>query len=611
MSAGPRTTSTPATAPTGPATANGRPGSASRSTESPLSRTQISRRLLRFGRPVLAPLAASLVSRVVGQLLGIALLAIGAGLVARIAVDPSTRIAPTIWLLVVLSLVKGVLRYLEQFSGHYVAFRALAMLRVDFYDRLAPQSPAGVLSRRTGDLVARATKDVDRVEVFFAHTLVPAVSAVVVPVVVLATMASAGDPVLALVLLPFLVLVGAVVPAWGRDPSAHAAARVRAARGRIAQLVTESLQGVREVLAFGAAGRRRADARAMADEVGAGLDRLAVWTARRRATNALLMVVGVATIALVGAARVGSGTLDWSGYAVCVVVALGVFTPVLAVEDVAPDLEQAFASARRIWRITDAAPATTSPAQPLPVPDGPLDLRFEGVTFTYPAAEIDPDTETPGDDAPAPAAPRPVLVGADLHVPAGTTTAVVGASGSGKSTLVNLLTRAWDPEAGRVLLGGVDVRDLALADLRRTVAVVGQSTYLFNDTLAANLRLAAPDATDEQLIEACRRAALHDTVLAMPDGYQTRVGEMGERLSGGQRQRVAIARALLLDAPVLVLDEATSQLDVATEHEIQGALAEVCRGRTVLVIAHRPGAVRTADRIVPIHTLAPSPAPPA
>jgi thiol reductant ABC exporter CydC subunit len=559
-----------------------------------MSRAEVSRRLVRFGRPVLPPLAASLVCRVVGQLLGIALLAVAAWGITRVATDPDAAIAPVVWTLVALSLVKGVLRYLEQFTGHAVAFRALAMLRVDFYDRLAPQAPAGVLSRRTGDLVARATKDVDRVEVFFAHTLVPAVSAVVVPVVVLVTLAVAGDPVLALVLLPFLVLAGAVVPAWGREPSARAAARVRAARGRTAQIVTESLQGVREVLAFGAAGRRRAAARATAEEVGAGLDVLAVWTARRRAANAVLMVAAVATVALVGSARVASGALDWSAYAVAVVVALAVFTPVLAVEDVAPDLEQAFAAARRVWRITDAPPATTDPAQPVPVPAGALDIRFEGVTFGYPVEQIDPDVEDPG-ASPGSAAPsRPVLVEAHLHVPAGTTTAVVGPSGSGKSTLVNLLTRAWDSDAGRVLL----------ADLRRTVAVVGQSTYLFNDTLAANLRLAAPDATDDQLAEACRRAALHDTILAMPDGYATRVGEMGERLSGGQRQRVAIARALLLDAPVLVLDEATSQLDVATEHEIQGALAEVCRGRTVLVIAHRPGAVRSADRVVRIDTLA-------
>lgn len=564
-----------------------------------LTRAQISRRLVSFGRPVLAPLGLSLVCRVAGQLLGIGLLAVAATGVARVVTDAEPRIAPTVWTLIVLSLVKGVLRYLEQFSGHGVAFRALAMLRVDFYDRLAPQSPAGVLSRRTGDLVNRATKDVDRVEVFFAHTLVPAISAVLVPVITLVALAVTTDPVLALVLVPFLLLVGAVVPAWGREPSAAAAATVRGERGRLAQLITESLQGVREVLAFGAADRRRAEAARVDGRISAGLDVLAVWTARRRAANAVLMVVAVATVALVGAARMRAGDLRWDDLVVTVVVSLAVFTPVLAVEGVVPDLEQAFAAARRIWRVTDAAPATTSPATPVPLPEGALDIRFEDVTFGYPVPDIDPDDALPTRARAA----GPVLDGVSLTIPAGTTTAVIGPSGSGKSTLVNLLTRAWDPQAGRVLLGGVDIRDVALDELRRHVAVVGQSTYLFNDTLAANLRLAAPDATDADLEQACRRAALHDAIVAMPDGYDTRVGEMGERLSGGQRQRLAIARALLLDAPVLILDEATSQLDVATEAAIQDALTEVCRGRTVLVIAHRPGAVRTADRVVGIGDL--------
>ncbi|MFD2352076.1 ABC transporter ATP-binding protein [Nonomuraea ferruginea] len=192
----------------------------------------------------------------------------------------------------------------------------------------------------------------------------------------------------------------------------------------------------------------------------------------------------------------------------------------------------------------------------------------------------------------------PALQDVSFTVPEGERYAVVGASGSGKSTLVSLLLRFWDPDSGRVRVGGVPVDRLGLGDLRDLVAVVGQRTYLFNDTVAANLRLARPTATQDELEAACRRAALHDTITAMPEGYDTVIGEMGERLSGGQRQRLAIARALLKDAPIIVLDEATSELDTHTEAEIQRQIDDLAEGRTLLVIAHRLATVTGASRIL-------------
>lgn len=536
-------------------------------------------RLVRFGRPVLWPLGLSLVFRLLGAASAIGLLVVGVRGITAVADGDTTAVGRTVVVMAALALAKGLLRYLEQYSGHWVAFRVLAMLRVDLYRRLVPQSPAGIYARRSGDLLARATKDVDRVEVFFAHTLVPAVAAVVVPAGVLVLVARI-DLVLAAAVLVAVVLALMVVPGWGRSATARAAEQVRHHRGVLAQHVTESAQGVAEVVAFGAERGRRHLARREGEAVGAGLAVLARWTAARRGGNALLVQASIAGVAFLGAARAESGALDWTQWLVAVAATAGVFESLLAVEDVAPDLDQAFASARRIWEVTDAAPATVGPASPVPMPTGALGIRFEDVTFTYPGRT------------------DPAVAGLTLDLPPGTVTAVVGPSGVGKTTLVHLLTRAWDPDRGRVLLGGVDVRDLDLSALRATVAVVTQQTHLFNDTVAANLRLASPDATREQLEAACRRAHLHEAVLALPQGYDTVVGELGRTLSGGQRQRLSIARALLADSPVLVLDEATSQLDVATEAAVHDAVSEAIRGRTVLVIAHRPESVAEADRVV-------------
>lgn len=558
----------------------------------PLTRAAVRRRLLDVGRPVLAPLVVSAIFRTIALVIGIALLAVAAWGVGAVVADRTgtpgaAPVGAVVVIMVVLSLVKGVSRYLEQLAGHYVAFHALALLRIFFYDKLEPQAPAAVEGRRTGDLLSRVTKDVDRVEVFFAHTLVPATTAVVVPVLTLGYLAIAVSPVVAAVLAPFLLAVGVLVPWWGRTATARASTTLRAARGDVAQHVTDTVQGVREVLAFNHDDARQRelaelDARAARSLLGIGR-----WIALRRGANTVLVALAlVAELALVSS-MVDAGTMTWQTAAVVLAITAGAFGPVLAVEDFAADLEQAYASARRIFEVTDAAPIVPEPANPVPAPRTAPAVVVEDVTFTYPV----------GADA-AGARAEPAVRGVSFTAAPGTTTALVGASGSGKSTLSSLLVRCWDTDSGALRLDGTDVRDVALDDLRATVTVAQQRPYLFNTTIEENLRMARPDATAEEIALACRRAALDEVIEALPEGLATVVGEMGERLSGGQRQRLAVARALLRDAPVLVLDEATSHLDAAAEARVLAGVREAGAGRTVIVVAHRLSTIADADLIV-------------
>ena len=550
-----------------------------------MTRRQLSLRLLSITRRVLPPLAASIAARIVFLMIGIALFALGGWAVAGLASGKSAwSIALIIGCAIGLSLLKGLARYLEQFAGHFVAFHSLAMLRNYFYDQLEPQAPAGTDRLDSGDIMNRVTKDIDRVEVFFAHTLAPVTTAIIVPILSVVWMGSAVSWTLAAVLAPFLLIVGAVIPFLGSGSTARAARELREARGAIAAHVTDSVQGVREVLAFGAEERREAEMSAIEKRISSGLGTQGRWIALRRGLNQAAVALGIVTVAMVAGSNVLAETLTLPQAGLALGIAMGSFGPVLAVEEFAADLDQAFASAARVFAITDRAPAVADPADPKPLTPG--DIEFTDVTFAYPTDE----------DATAPA--PTVLDGVSIHIPAGKRTAIVGASGSGKSTLASLLTRTWDPASGTVTIGGTNVADASLRDLRATVASAPQRPYLFNDTLRANLLLAAPDASEADLERALEAVDLTDWLATEKDGLDTVVGDMGERLSGGQRQRLALARALLRDAPIYVFDEATSQVDPATEARVREGIARVAKGRTIVEIAHRISAVRDADQII-------------
>jgi ATP-binding cassette subfamily C protein CydCD len=505
---------------------------------------------------------------------------IGVGVFGALAVAAVKNGSPYGYLLMLLGLaapLAGLLHWLESWLAHDIAYRLLAELRIGLFRKLDMLAPAYLVRRRSGDLVALANQDIETIEYFFAHTVAPALVAVFVPSTVLLTLAFIAWPI-ALALLPFVLFAG-LAPVLMRTRIDRLGMQARDALGLLGAYVTETIQGLSDLVAFQAVDGRR---RGFMDLVrGYQKIRLELLRDLSAQTAQLEIVTGLGglAVAVVGARLAAEHHLAATTLPLLILLALASFLPISEIANVSRQLADTIASTRRYYAVQREKPAVTDGSLRPPAPVGGSAIRFEGVSFSYPGAR------------------RPALREIRLEVPAGSTMAMVGPSSAGKTTIANLLLRFWDPSAGRVLIDGVDLRDFELDHLRARVSLVSQDTYLFNDTLRANVRLARPEADEAEIHHALQQAALADFVASLPDGLDTMVGERGVQLSGGQRQRVAIARAFLKNAPTLILDEATSHLDAVSEAQVRNALDALMRNRTTIVIAHRLSTVRDADRL--------------
>ena len=523
---------------------------------------------------------------------------IGVGVASALAVAAVKQGEPFTEYLVVLAIIAplaGVLHWLESWFAHDMAFRMLAEMRIALYRKLDRLAPAYLVRRRTGDLVGMATHDVELVEYFFAHTVAPFFVAVLVPAVVLGTIGWFGWP-MALALVPFLAVV-ALSPFFARHRIDTLGSRAREAFGDMNAHAVDTIQGLAEIIAFQRTGARAAEFVARIERH-TGL-RLPFFSDLTRQTAILEAATGLGGLVVVvtGAHLVGTGALEPAMLPMLVLLAMSAFLPVSEIAHIGRQLADTLGATRRLYAVhneveavkdgpgVDARPrvgaaASLAPRIDAPSRSGGIEIEVRDVSFSYFGNR------------------RFALDGATFTVPAGRTLALVGPSGAGKTTAAHLLMRFWDPGSGVIRFDGHDLREYRLDDLRDRVALVTQDTYLFNETLRSNILLAKPDATEGELDDAVRRASLDAFVEALPEGLDTRVGERGVRLSGGQRQRVAIARAFLKDAPVLILDEATSHLDAVNEQAVRHALGALMSDRTTIVIAHRLSTVRDADRIV-------------
>src|SRR3954452_10217685 len=446
-------------------------------------------------------------------------------------------------------------------------FAHLQRLHFSYHDRA-----------QTGNLMSRANTDLNQVQQFLVMiplTLSNAVTVLAVTVILLTI-----DPVLTVLALGCLPLLNVFAKKFGTrlHPAVMGIQRESA---ELASVVEETVSGVRVVKGFGA---ERVQAARFSTEADGVYDQ-SMNATRVRAVFLpaleLLPNIGLIAVLAYGGHRVLDGALSLGSLVAFDVYVVMLIWPLRMLGMILAQAQRAVASAERVHEVLVAEPQVVDAPDAIKLPAERTGVRFEGVRFRYPGG-----------------AAASVLDGLDLEIAPGESIALVGPTGSGKPTVARLIPRFYDVDAGRVVLDGVDVRDVKLHALRKAVGIVFEDTFLFNDSVAANIAFSEPEAPVERIHEAARLAGAHDFISELPDGYATEIGERGFSLSGGQRQRIAIARAILADPRVLILDDATSSVDPTKEHEIRDALTEVMKGRTTIVIAHRPATIALADRVV-------------
>ncbi len=475
---------------------------------------------------------------------------------------------------VAFAVVRGGLRYAEQACNHFIAFKLLALIRDKVFKALRTLCPAKLEGRDKGDLISVITSDIELLEVFYAHTISPAAIWILFTVI-MSVFIGSYNLVSGLIALAAYIIVGIIVPVVISKLSGDSGIKFRTKSGELSSFVLESLRGLSETIQYGAGKNRLEKMNKMTDDLSGEEAEMKRMTGRNMAvTNSIILIFDLAML-FCGVALYNNGALGFDGVLVTTIALFSSFGPSVALANLGSTLQNTFAAGNRVLDILDEKPSVADITGYDDAAFG--DVSVDNVTFSY-------GKET-------------ILQNVSLTVPENKVIGIVGKSGSGKSTLLKLLMRFWNVNNGDISVKGRSINNINTSQLRDMESYVTQETHLFHDSIKSNLKIAKLDATDDEIITACKKASVHDFIMTLPQGYDTPVGELGDTLSGGERQRIGVARAFLHDAPLMLLDEPTSNLDSLNEAVILRSLGEQSRGKTVVLVSHRQSTMRIADTV--------------
>ena len=500
---------------------------------------------------------------------------------AELFLKRDIKLCSVLLFLIVCVLLRGVSTYLESYLFHDVAYHTLVDYRIHLYDKFVTLCPQILLKNRSGQIATTLMNDIERFEWFYGHTVGTMVVVAVTCLSCFAVLLRLNGSLAWIYLLGLAVLMA--IPSFKAGKADEQGLECRFRLGEANSVTLEGINGMNEILTLNWRERyRKKNAsymEALTDAQVRYARRMGIEGSLLRTASALAALV----LNLVGISLVQSGQLSLEWYAAIGVASWVAFLPMVSLCGMARSFGEVFASSERVTSLMEMEPAIKDTGSVLDVENLDPEIAFSKVSFQY-------EEEGPK-----------VLQEVSFAVHPGETVALVGESGAGKTTCTSLLNRLWNVKSGKIEIGGMDIRKLKLDSLRQLIAVVPQDVYLFNSSIRDNLRLGKKEATEEEIKEAAKMACIHDFIESLPYGYDTVVGERGVQMSGGQRQRIAIARALLKDAPILVMDEAVSNLDTKTDQEIQDTIRNLSHKKTILIVAHRLSTIREADRLVVLH----------